>query len=524
MVCGQTSVSVIFSILILTCRPISIYPLPFADIHTKLRDIVFAGNTVDSSASAAPQQACVREDAKKCLKNFMERYNESLSQETLRRRLENEKYLILEKYGTQARKPVKTLCGQVHFYEKDNIRYAIKVSKFNSNAGDDLGREARWCCAVSKDGNPTMLPSFESFALGNEFINVTPVATMGTLLSYLLDPQTDKTQLSKMFMDLLFAMSYLHNHMRVAHLDLKLENVFLGAGNQVIVGDFGVALAVANAERETAKKHLFQRQETVLQRRGASAQHIEQCKQREMVKFDALYDQNEKMQRSLSAILCASHQHVNGLISGLPPLTLPLHGFFRPSYQKHGFTYDKIKSINGYTDANDPQMDGSRLVDSFLAHLRPDHPSETALKEALATYTATLKRGLPAKLYAAANESSEVLTSAIQGRRGTEQYMCPVLWSGGSVNPFAADVYSLGVILYIFATGWQPYKSTSEQAFYELQRGGVAQLLKISRLTDHVHPTCLALLEKMMNVDPKQRPTIHECIKDFEGVEIYPFV
>ena len=433
---------------------------------------------------------------------------------------------VFERYGALIRSPIPTNRGHVYFFERQGCQRAIKVSLLNydtSVISDDPVWEARWCCAVSKDGNPAMLPCIESFALGNEFISVTPVATTGTLLSYMLDPQADKTQLRQMFMDLLFAMSYLHNHMRVAHLDLKPENVFLGAGNQVIVGDFGVALAVANEQRESALQQTLQKLQERLQRRGASAQEIEQRKQREIAKFDALYEKSIQDQQLLSNILNAPSHQVPGLLANLSPLTVPLPMFFRPSFQQQGFTYDKIKSINGYVDPNDPQLSGNRLVESFLAYLRRQYPNEADQKRALANFTVRLMPNLPAKLYVAANETDlSVPPAAIEGSRGTQQYMCPALRRGES-NPFAADVYSLGVILFIVATGFQPYKSVTERAFYELQKGGVAHLLMLYGKTDRVHPSCLNLIKKMMDFDPKQRPSIDECIRDFGGVTLYPF-
>ena len=495
--------------------------LPFSsspDILAKLRDIRqdCARNRDSGNGALAWQYTS----------DFSVSFHKYLSIPAVQARLREEEDRVREEYGPEARPPIKKDHAKIHFHGPEERQRVVKISNLNydhSHTIDDPVLEARWCHMASKDNNPTMLPCIESFALGNRYFSVTPTATMGSLLDYLRDPQSDKTQLKSMFADLLSAMSYLHNHMRVAHLDLKPDNVFLGKHNQVIVGDFGVALAVANEQRETAQQSMLQKLESKLQRRGASAQEIEQRKQREVAKFDALYDQYEQMQGSLSAILRASHQSVNRLLAHLPPLTVPLKSFFRSSSQQQGFTYEKILSINGYTDPNDPQMFGNRLVDSFLAYLRRQYPNEADQKHAIANFTVRLMPNLPAKFYEVVKES-DVPAAPIQGYRGTAQYMCPALANGDLTNPFAADVYSLGVVLFIVATGFQPYKSVTERAFYELQRGGVEHLLRCYGETRAVHPTCLALLKRMMHFDPARRPTIDECISEFRGVTLLPFV
>ena len=496
-----------------------------SDIRIQLRDLYHECVGVN--------HADTRENTRRIFHEFLAYCLGYLQDPTVASNLELAKNLLWEDYGRRFRESIHADRRQVSFCEKydrrigDYVRHAVKISDLTDDVSTEINdpvREAAWYHIVSKDDNPTMLPCVASFALGNQYVCVTPAAKHGTLLDYLIDPGSDKTKLHDMFVDLLYAVSYLHNHLRVAHLNLKPENVLIGKDHQIIVGGLGHALAVANADYEVAKAHMLQHLEARLQRRGASVTEIEQRKQNDLKKFDTLYHKYSKQHQILYALLRASSRDFDELLKGLAPLTVPLAVFFRPSYQRIGFTFDAVLSIDGYTDANDLNMSGETLVQSFLADLRRKHPDEATQKKVLLECTARLKPKLPARLYVAAGDSGAFIQpSMLSGPRGTEQYMCPALVKGEHTNPFAADVYSLGVVLFIVATGFQPYKSLTDRAFHELERGGVAHLLRCYGKLDMVHPSCLALMEKMMKFDPGQRPSIDECVDLFQRVTLIPF-
>ena len=51
----------------------------------------------------------------------------------------------------------------------------------------------------------------------------------------------------------------------------------------------------------------------------------------------------------------------------------------------------------------------------------------------------------------------------IKDQAGTPAYMAPETISGDSYEPFAADVWSLGVLLYTFLIGKVPFKKDNPE-------------------------------------------------------------
>ena len=79
--------------------------------------------------------------------------------------------------------------------------------------------------------------------------------------------------------------------------------------------------------------------------------------------------------------------------------------------------------------------------------------------------------------------------------RGTKKYSAPeVFVEGEAYDPFAADVYSLGVILHILITGYYPEKN--ELTFVAMKVDG----------------TCLSILDGMLQKDPLTRMNINEVL------------
>ena len=479
-------------------------------------------------ATSAAGDVAVYEVAHRQLKDFTEYYNRHLAEPENARLIKQRIDVCLETYCGENIKPERKGNGcKIYIGE----RYVVKISPLYymgfDNIADDPAKEATFNRIFCKYGNPALLRCVAAFPLGNYYVSVTPTATQGTLLSFLLDGDSDKSLLRGMFSTLLHGVAFMH-HNRIAHNDLKLENLLINKLSQLIIADYGVAIPVANPPREYALQRAWQHKVQRLQRAGASAVQIEAHKAACLQDFDTEYDRCAQQHNLLSAILNAPTQDVDGLIDQLDGVKMPLSWCFSPRRQALGFTAQIVRSIDGYSDPNDPSMHGEALVNSFLTQLRRI-PDEAARKQVLRNTTARLLPGLDPELYRLASKPEiEIPAAPIQGARGTGKYMCPVLDHELPADPFAADIYSLGVTLFCMATGIEPYGEkfrTEPAAYLLLKNHGVGQLLRryeemgaIPR--DAVTPECLALLEKMMSFNPAARPTIDECIELFKNVQL----
>lgn len=82
--------------------------------------------------------------------------------------------------------------------------------------------------------------------------------------------------------------------------------------------------------------------------------------------------------------------------------------------------------------------------------------------------------------------------------RGTLIYSAPEMFENGSSDNRAADIWSLGVVLYAITSNFLPWKNTTEEGIREEIKGGVLNYLYV--------PTKIAPIVKLCcKVDPKDR-------------------
>jgi len=95
-------------------------------------------------------------------------------------------------------------------------------------------------------------------------------------------------------------------------------------------------------------------------------------------------------------------------------------------------------------------------------------------------------------------------------------YMAPeVLAEDVSYDPKKADVWSLGVMLFIMLTGAPPVERAdmSDKRFALIASNGVSDLIKRWDMTKDISSLGMDLLEKMMHVDPTQRISISKVLE-----------
>lgn len=91
---------------------------------------------------------------------------------------------------------------------------------------------------------------------------------------------------------------------------------------------------------------------------------------------------------------------------------------------------------------------------------------------------------------------------------GTPAYMAPEVIKKQPYSGFSADIWALGVILYIMLTGKHPFKHKNEKEL--LSRIVVGEVLP----TTTVNFDAMRLLTRMLSQDPKKRPTAEQVCAD----------
>ena len=93
-------------------------------------------------------------------------------------------------------------------------------------------------------------------------------------------------------------------------------------------------------------------------------------------------------------------------------------------------------------------------------------------------------------------EGSEML----EERHGCPAYVAPEMLVPNMYSGKAADMWSVGVILYTLIVGHYPFFDVSPQAlFFKIRSGRYL-------IPDHVSPLARSLISSLLSYDPRQRP------------------
>lgn len=106
-------------------------------------------------------------------------------------------------------------------------------------------------------------------------------------------------------------------------------------------------------------------------------------------------------------------------------------------------------------------------------------------------------------------------------RRGTVCYMAPEvnhLLAGETYDAYKADIYSLGMCLYVLIFGEFPIKESEENSTtFDSDTMGCQTGLKCSfgaKQWNCLSEACQELLSSMLSMEPEERPTIDEVLEN----------
>ena len=104
-----------------------------------------------------------------------------------------------------------------------------------------------------------------------------------------------------------------------------------------------------------------------------------------------------------------------------------------------------------------------------------------------------------------------------KGSVGKDFYVAPeVVFAGGSVyDAKKADVWSLGIVLFIMMTGVPPLElpMTSDERFLLIKEGQLTEILRQWQMLSYFSKDCLDLLSKMLCVEPEKRISLEQVLE-----------
>ena len=97
---------------------------------------------------------------------------------------------------------------------------------------------------------------------------------------------------------------------------------------------------------------------------------------------------------------------------------------------------------------------------------------------------------------------------------GKLNYMAPEVFSGQEYAPEAADMWSLGIILFMLLTGGAlaTEPSRSDPRFVFLQENGIRALLELWNMEENIPDSAVELLDGLLQIHPNQRLDMTDLI------------
>jgi serine/threonine protein kinase len=104
--------------------------------------------------------------------------------------------------------------------------------------------------------------------------------------------------------------------------------------------------------------------------------------------------------------------------------------------------------------------------------------------------------------------AKQARTAGDDEKSGTVLYAAPELLTSGAYCPQAADIWSLGIVLFALATGSFPFPTTDDRKAARLIRQGRLFFPKV------MDAAIEGLIQRMTAFNPNQRPTVDEILMD----------
>jgi serine/threonine protein kinase len=466
-------------------------------------------------------------------------------------------------YPPGADEPIKTNLGSIEFRKctKQEGIFAVKWSRLRRGVPtiEDPVHEAWFCNFTGKDNHRRMLPLAQACTFRSRFLQIAPKATGGDLFKYLTsDPARARRNAKLIFSEICYSIDYLHNHLGVAHLDLKPENIFLDSDSLPILGDYGMARPISYPihahNTPQGRKFWSVRAITTTMRQYMDSHCVDEASLTALPPFSlSLQDflswnqMFAQLPEPIDLIGCVDSFILSpptedpscpsAEVTGVQPggLTFTYHDFLQSAICSLA-AEQNIDALY-YLDHNPVPVSVHQFVQYMVDNIQKNYP-QLPLNYVEVRLSPNLLPSLYSQL---CPDLSTLAIRPVTESLGTRAYMAPEVFTPGpngriSYDPFKADIYSLGVVFFIIVYGFPPYRiSVMDQnqadfdpAYHRLhgyahkpiQRGQlrnpiVTNLIKDYGKSGEVDVSVTNLLDRMMDFNHSSRVSIKRIINEF---------
>jgi len=359
-----------------------------------------------------------------------------------------------------------------------NNKVVLKSSLYEKAHGaENPMLEASFLRLANLDGHPGML-RIRAFVAGVKgYYLVTDYVDGGDLFGRVSSQPLKLSEARAFFRDLCEAIQYLHCFRGVAHLDLKPENILITKGGKLKVCDFGVSSILVPKETPA------------------------NLSVNEGITYQFALERARKTAEFLD-------------IEGGTPPELPFSK--RQAYEEEEQEYiARTQRWHEYDAARTGDPSDALAAANFPPEEFGDERKRPTVEEdAEREYRQSIEMSAYVSYFTEMMGLDQLEMIPETRNVGTENYQAPEIWEGKGYDAQKADIYSLGVILFILVTGYPPYlnpfsRTPQYRTFAAL---GVRGLLKAYGLLHRYQEDLLDLLDHTLTRDVSKRFNITQVL------------